>query len=719
MATSAVSQIAFLFEWIILLFLFQVSLWHPLRSISKTFALPLSFPVSLLCVTLVTWYLALVSLPVFLFLILFIFLLGYVVVRKMVTLSDLKEGWRWYLIFYGVFILALIVKLWYNSSIDISYEKLMDSMILSSIVLSPHLPPTDAWFAGGSLTWYYYLGAWMFAVPAHVFSIPAPVMYNLVIPTVFAASAVMIFSCSILILERFRFLPLLALIISYPGFFTLIPVALSDNTPFRYILDGSTRLLPGAVTENPLSALFIGSPRPYAIAMFIQCLVIFLFMFISLQWKDLDGKGRLGVGLILALSLGTLIPLHTWDLIIYLPLTVFVGLLTSYRIFGMSGFFEDRADCSLLQRLHQWLLYLRASAAHIREFARGSSGSAFLMIAFIAPILTFLVYLPFLLELDNKRMQGVTLSLFASDPLPFFLVHGLFLIILIVFLRGDIIKNPLVLIIPFIIAICGFISASLVLIPALYLILRRFGRIEEVLAFSGLMCILFCEFFTMVQNGVPDRSNTTYKFYFTAWILLGISTFILTGEAARRSSFFTTPFRYHLATGLILCAAFIFPAILLSGGPLWSPSIDGTAFVRTYIGDEEANALAYLSSLPAGEVVVEGVVPVGDEKDVPIKYFSRISAYTGIPAVMGSYMRELVFRGENETRERGEDSILIYLKPEKALELMAKHNATILYVGVPEISLYQIHDPGMYSSYGFTPVFQENLTTIWRAPVTS
>lgn len=703
-----------LLEWLILILLFQLSVWPFLRVVSRTFALPLSFPVSLLLATLTSWYLALSGLPVHLVLVPLVLLLGYAAIKRTICVEDMRSGWRWYGLFYGIFLLALLTKLWYDPSIDISYEKFMDSMILSSMMSAPQIPPIDGWYAGGTLTWYYYLAAWVFAVPGYILGIPASVMYNLAIPTVFAVSAVMIYSCSTLLITRFRYLPLFLLIVSYPGFFSLIPLAIGDKTPLRFILDGSVRMiLPGAVTENPLSALFIGSPRPYAVALMIQCLIIFLLIYGFLTWKTMSSRSRVCTGLLLSLCLGTLIPLHSWDVIIYLPFTFLMGLLISYQQYCGNSLSAGTTLPSLRSRFISWGTHLRSSRGYPSLF-HDDSLSAIICISLITPIVSLLMYLPFILDLDNQRMQGVSLLPTPSDPISFILIHGWFLLLLLVYLRKDIIKRPVLLAIPLVFALAGFIAGALVVIPLVYLAARRFSRIEEILAFAGLMCILFCEFFAMVQNGAPDRANTTYKFYFAAWVLLGISTFSLLGGMLEQFPALRSDRRYAVVTGLLIAGALVFPAILLSSGSMWPPTLDGTAFVSKYIGHEESDALDYLRSLPPGEVLIEGVVPAAYDQDDAAKYFSRVSTYTGIPAVMGSYSREKVYRQNNATIERGEDSVLVYLQPEQAAALMAKHHATLLYVGVPEITLYNIKNPDIYSSLGFTPVFHENQTTIWR-----
>lgn len=710
MPVSSGSQVFMLVSWLTLVLLMHLAVWPSLRLLSRDYALPLSFPVSLILSTLLSWYLALIGLPVHLVLVPLVVLLGYHTGRGDITITDLKEGRFWYILFLGVFMLTLGAKILFNPDIDISYEKFMDSMILSSMIADPRIPPSDAWFSGGFLSWYYYLGSWMFAIPAHILNIPAPVMYNLVIPTVFAASAVMIFAGAKILMNRFRYLPLFLLCISYPAFLLYIPIYTQNQIPLRMILDATVRIHPEVITENPLTALFIGSPRPYAVAMMIQCLLIFLLVSCHHHWGMMNPSSRKGAGLLLGIGLGTLLPLHSWDLLIYLPLIFFTGILISCNLTT-----EKVPGTGLRDQVGSWTRNL-ALALRSPSRMEDPSSSALVLVSILPPVLALGLYLPFLLDLENQRFQGVTLNPVPSDPFSFILTHGFFLLILLTAIRKDIIRSPLLLVIPVVVAASGFFSAALVLLPMVYLAARRFSHIEEILAFGGLTCIIFCEFFSMVQNGSADRANTTYKFYFASWILLGFSTLTLLGRALDRLSLFRSPVRYRVVSVILTGSALLFPLILLSGGLLTPPTLDGSAYAGLVIGDEELHALEYLRSLPPGEILVEGVVPWSLDQDTPAKYFSRVSALTGVPAVMGSFFREEVYRGNAVTAPRGEDSVSVYLHPEQAAEIMNRYNATLLYVGIPEISVYNVADPGIYAKYGFIPVFHENSTVIWRVP---
>ncbi len=72
-------------------------------------------------------------------------------------------------------------------------EKFMESAFLNAVLRSPHFPPYDPYFAGGSLN-YYYFGLYLVSIPIKLTGIAPEVAYNLAVPALFALTAVGIFS---------------------------------------------------------------------------------------------------------------------------------------------------------------------------------------------------------------------------------------------------------------------------------------------------------------------------------------------------------------------------------------------------------------------------------------------------------------------------------------------------------------------------------------------
>ena len=198
----------------------------------------------------------------------------------------------------------------------ISYaEKFMDHAFLASIIRNPVVPPLDPWFGGGFLNVYYYLGYWLFGCLAITSGVPSNIAFNLALPTVFAVAAVNVYAISTLVLERFRWLPLLALFIPNPSFFYNIALGNATNT----LLWDSTRTITNTINEYPLFSFLWGDVHAHVISIFNQVFLIFLLLFAYKQWELLESRGRLLVCILCALSLGSMPLINTWDVYFYMP----------------------------------------------------------------------------------------------------------------------------------------------------------------------------------------------------------------------------------------------------------------------------------------------------------------------------------------------------------------------------------------------------------------
>jgi uncharacterized membrane protein len=135
-----------------------------------------------------------------------------------------------------------------------------------------------------------------------------------------------------------------------------------------------------------------------------------------------------------------------------------------------------------------------------------------------------------------------------------------------------------------------------------------------------------------------------------------------------------------------------------------SRSLDGLEYLRTaHPGD--AAAVAYLRALPGDVRIVEAE---GDD----YTYYSRISSFTGIPSIIGMPFHEYMWRGDDSGwySERISDIRTIYEQPDQADTLMQKYHTTLLIVGEPERSRYDVN----ISSSAFNLIFSHEGTDIYR-----
>jgi YYY domain-containing protein len=324
------------------------------------------------------------------------------------------------------------------------------------------------------------------------------------------------------------------------------------------------------------------------------------------------------------------------------------------------------------------------------------------------PLISLACYLPFYFQLRTNT-GGVGLVLIPSDPLQFIFVHGFFIAVLLAVLSKEIFLRPYYLLVAVPFALAGYTAAAVAVVPAVYLLAKRQHDIPDFLAILGLALIIFCEFCYLKDNmgELYFRMNTVFKCYIAAWLLVGISSFVMAGWALSRWDRIPVFSKKQQAAAVcaVVLALAALPLMMPFDLSYWSRSLDGLHSIQTaHPGD--AAAVAYLRALPGDFNIVEA--EGGD-----YTYYSRISSFTGIPAVIGMPFHESMWRGDDTGwyGERISDIRAIYEQPDLALQLMQKYNATYLVAGEPERNRYRVN----LSSPALGLVFSQGGTDIYRA----
>jgi len=603
--------------------------------------------------------------PIQLGLVPFILLFLYHLYHRHFTVEDLKEQWRWELVFCLFFFFMLELR-FVNPTISYA-EKFMDHAFLASVMRQPVVPPLDPWFSGGFLNIYYYLGYWMFGCLGIVTNVPSNIVFNLALPTVLGVAAVNLYAIGDLLLDRFRWLPLLTLLLPNPSFFYQVV----QGEGMTAVFWDSTRTITNTINEYPLFSFIWGDVHPHVIAIFNQLFLIFVLVFALKRWSSLSSPGKWVLCILAAVSLGSMPLFNTWDVLIYAPVTV---------LFGIFIWRENRSARPLFE------------------------GTRFLI---FVPLLSLVCYIPFYLQLRTNT-GGFALVETPSDPAQFILVHGFFIILLLAILANEIVRHPywLLAAIPFYLA--GYPAAAVAVVPLVFLLRKREHDIPDLLAILGLTLIIFCELVYLKDNmgEVYFRMNTVFKCYIAAWLLLGISVFAMAGQAISRWEHVPVISRESQAGIMIIVVAllFIIPVSVPFDLNYGSRSLDGLEYLTTaHPGD--ASAVAYLRTLPGDLRIVEA--EGGD-----YTYYSRISSFTGIPTIIGMPFHEFMWRGDETGwySERISDTRAIYEQPDRARSLMQKYNTTLMIVGEPEQNRYRVN----ISSSGFDLIFSQDRTKIYR-----
>jgi YYY domain-containing protein len=665
-------QLLAVLSWIALLLILQLAVWPLLRSSLREYAYPASFPASLLAFTIISWYCGLLHLPVQIAVIPFLALIAVFAVKGQYHRKYFAGQGKWALVFL-VFFLFMLELRFVNPSISYA-EKFMDHAFLASIMRVPVVPPLDPWFAGGTLGVYYYLGYWIFGSLGLLTAIPSNVVFNLALPTVLANAAVAMYALAHLLCNRMRWLPLLTFLVVNPSFIW----QLIQGKALGSVLWDSTRTVPNAINEYPLFSFVWGDLHAHVISIFNQVMFLFLLVYALERWKEAGQRERIVLIVLTALSLGSMPPLNTWDVILYAPLMIFVGYLLWY-----SGSLPEGASGEGIFGILKQTLSLLAGK---RKKGAGPLLCRSWSYLLLVPVLSVLFYLPYYLQMNSQGIQGIGVVHTPTPVTAFLLVNGIFIAIFLIYLAREIVRKPVWLLTPVPFALAGYAAAGIAALPLAYMLAKKRRTPVELLAIAGLLVIILAEFFYLKDNmgDTYYRMNTVFKFYLPAWIIMGASAFSMVSLLLERpvSRMKITKGMKDAALIAAIGVLFVLPLAVPLDYQYRDATLDGLAYLdSTHPGD--ARAVEFLRSL-------QGVTGIVEAEGGDYTYYSRISSFTGIPTIIGMPFHEYMWRSEGWTGERTNDIRIIYEDPVQTRTLMEKYGVNLLYVGDLERQSYTI-----------------------------
>lgn len=700
-------QIFSVIIWIIILKFIQISIWPLLKSPLGRFSYGISYPASLIVFALLSWYCGLFHLPVHFALVFFVVLLFYYFYKGEYTKKEIFENIRWDIVFFLFFLFMLEVR-YLNPSISYA-EKFMDHAFLASIINNPTVPPVDPWYSGGNLDIYYYLGHWIFGSLGVISGIKSTIVFNLILPTVLANTAVSLYAIGRLLLNRYEWLLLFPLFIANPAFIYHLILGKSIQT----VIWDSTRTIDAAITEYPVFSMLWGDPHAHVISFFNQALFLFLLIFCYMKWNESDEKTKWILAVLLSISLGSMPLLNTWDVLIYAPVLLLTGILIFFRNKNRN---EDKHKNTPDKSFLKSDLYLYLTKALP------------LKILIIVPVLSVIIYLPYYLMLNTSGVEGIGIVHAPTSPFAFILVYGFFLAVLYLECLNDLKKRPWILafLIPF--GFFGYIGAGLCVVPALALVLRKNRTAQDILGSLGLLIIIFTEIIYLKDNMGDDyfRMNTVFKFSLIAWMMLGISCFTFIGKYLDKKfpknskteisqkmvcqnqtwpDKIKSPENKKCAylLGIAICVILILPVLLPDmnygyGGK----TLDGMDWIKTH-HPYDYEAIEFLRSL-------NGTVNIVEAENNDYTYYSRVSSMTGYPTIIGMPFHEQMWRGDlGLVGERMSDVRKIYENPDDCISLMKKYGMTHIFVGKSEDEIYNVNLP--YNQ--FKEIFRNEGATIY------
>jgi YYY domain-containing protein len=680
-------------------------------------------------------------------------------------------------LFLGVFALWAIFKA-YNP--DIAYtEKPMEVAFLNAILRSERFPPLDPWLSGFSIS-YYYFGYVLIALLTKLSGVPSNAAFNLAVPLLMALTVTGAFSVvynmvagssrkdeagtvsrpaeglhlaaaglgAFFVAVMGNLEGLLELLhgkgVGSADFWNWLDIKdLTAAPQFAswYPSDGgwwwwrASRVINDIVfgvhreiiDEFPYFSFMLADLHPHVLALPFTLLALALALNLMRApaepvddlplVRQLMGARR-GQVLALALCLGALGFLNSWDFPTYMGIVALAFALRDYATRG-------RLDSRL-----------------VRE--------TFLFGAVVA-VLGILLYLPFYLTFQSQA-SGLGLVLVEKTRLRQYLViFGVFLWALLPLLLGgqwrDRLRGSLgplaaTALVALASSVIGWWTTALLVMIIGWTLWRLTefnepmakdrsdaglkanadGSLERrfamLLLLVGLLLTLATEF-VFIRDSFGNRMNTVFKLYYQAWVLLAIagaySVYYGLQALRRQGSESRRRAGYAWAAGMALLAlgasyyplAATYTKANLFGVP---PTLDGTAFMARY-QPGDYGAIQWLNANVSGAPVVLEATG-GEYSD-----YARIATFTGLPGVLGWGGHELQWRGnyaEPGKREPDIDSIYRTADKNTALTLLKRYN--VRYVVAGRMEREKGYDAAMLGKFrGFMDVvYDQDGTVIYR-----
>ena len=507
------------------------------------------------------------------------------------------------------------------------------------------------------------------------------------------------------------------------------------------------------IDEFPFFSYLLGDLHPHMLSMPFVLLTVALALNIFLG--GLRGRinlyfGELHIGktgfFLVALTLGGLTFLNTWDILVVGALIFFSYALSRVRESGWGwGRIEDILLLAIPAGILAYVMYLpffigfdSQAGGLVPNFMFPTRGAQLWVMwgTLLVPLFAFFIYL-----LRTRTPASWRTGILTTLGLLFALLAAMFVIgLLALNLRPELIQpildsqgrdagafvadsfarrlsyiGSLITLLALLLPALSFLSANhspqttesetpdaVYRPPSVVFVL--------LLITLGTLLILGPDFLYLRDN-FGWRINTVFKFYYQAWILLSLAAafgtaVLLTNLRGVANVAFSVLFVFVLVVGLT------YPALGILNKtnnfrPPYGLTLDDFDRVEIETPDEAA-AILWLRAAPDG-VVAEAVGGAYSS-------YARIANYTGLPTVLGWGNHEGQWRDYTLQGTREQDIETLYTTPDGfiAQEIIARYNIRYIYVGGLERSTYPVDESKFNSLYRL--VFQQGNVTIYEVP---
>ena len=252
---------------------------------------------------------------------------------------------------------------------------------------------------------------------------------------------------------------------------------------------------------------------------------------------------------------------------------------------------------------------------------------------------------------------------------------------------------------------------------------NRLTHFVLLLFLIGLLLTFVTEFAYIVDI-FHSRKNTLFKFYYQAWTLWSVASayamyYLLSGPSRIRGRV------WRMAAGAIMAVliglSLLYPALAISTrlDSKTPPALDGIlGTVNSPLYPNARDAYAAAQWLNQNVVGTPILLEASDDNATLRPARSRLSAWTGLPTLVGWYEHETQWRGNDEVqRQRLPDITTIYSTADEDLarSLLQRYNVAYIFVGDRERKQYPALGLAKFDRM-FPIVFQQGDTKIYRAP---
>jgi YYY domain-containing protein len=502
-----------------------------------------------------------------------------------------------------------------------------------------------------------------------------------------------------------------------------------------YDLNGTWREV---INEFPFFSYLLSDLHPHVLAMPFNLLAIAVAL--NLFFGGWRGRTYLFLGELqinkvgfftIALILGGLAFLNTWDILIAGALIVFSYALTRAREAGWGWErIEDILMLGVPAVLTAFVMYLpfyigfdSQLGGILPNFMYPSRGAQLWVMwgTLLIPLFAYLIYL-----WRNRTPADWRTSLLTALSLLVLLIIAMFAIgFMGLRLQPDLVNGILgeqgLNVNAFIedsmarrlSYIGGLLTLLALFIPALAFLLKSEKSSSSfVLLMIALGALLIIgPDFLYLRDNFGYRINTTFKFYYQAWIVLSLSAafgIVILLRNLRGAA----NIAFSLLFALVLIVGLTYPVLSLinktnSFNPPSGYTLNDFDRVQRENPDEAA-AITWLRSAPDG-VVAEAVGGAYSN-------YARISVYTGLPTVLGWGNHEGQWRDQALQGSRQQDIEMLYTTSDwvTTQEIINRYQIRYIFVGNLERNTYRVNED-KFNRF-LKPVFQQGNVTVYEVP---